>query len=199
MNIVIQLGAGSCEIWNGEQLQTGNQVALAKFLGIPPNAVRMNMIYAGGSFGRRGNFSNDYHLEAAAIAKAAGLSVPMKLVRTREDDMRAGFYRPMYVHSLAAGLDANNRIVGWRHRIVGQSVVQGTMLAMMIRDGIDPTSVEGAANLPYDIPNVGWSCIPSMGRCRCSSGGRLGRVTPRMPLSVFSMRLRALPGRIRWR
>ncbi len=73
MNIVIQLGAGSCEIWNGEQLQTGNQVALAKFLGIAPNAVKMNMIYAGGSFGRRGNFSNDYHLEAAAIAKASGL------------------------------------------------------------------------------------------------------------------------------
>ncbi len=81
--------------------------------------------------------------------------MPIKLVRTREDDMRAGFYRPMYVHSLVAGLDANNRIVGWRHRIVGQSVVAGTMLAMMIRDGIDPTSVEGAANLPYDIPNVG--------------------------------------------
>jgi isoquinoline 1-oxidoreductase beta subunit len=155
MNLVIQLGQGSCEVWNGEQLQTGNQVALAKFLGINPAAVRMNMIYAGGSFGRRGNFSNDYHLEAAAIAKAAGLTVPMKLVRTREDDMRAGFYRPMYVHKLEAGLDANNRIIAWRHRVVGQSVVAGTMLAMMIRDGIDPTSVEGAANLPYDIPNVG--------------------------------------------
>ncbi len=155
MNLVIQLGPNSCEIWNGEQLQTGNQVALAKFLGIKPEAVRMNMVFAGGSFGRRGNFSNDYHLEAAAIARAAGLSVPMKLVRTREDDMRAGFYRPMYVHRLEAGLDANKRIVAWRHRVVGQSVVQGTMLAMMIRDGIDPTSVEGAANLPYDIPNVG--------------------------------------------
>jgi isoquinoline 1-oxidoreductase beta subunit len=155
MNCVIQLSPGQCEIWNGEQLQTGNQTALAKFLGIRPDAVRMNMLYAGGSFGRRGNFSNDYHLEAAAIAKAANLTVPMKLVRTREDDMRAGFYRPMYVHSLVAGLDANNRIVAWRHRIVGQSLMKGTMLEMMIRDGIDPSSTEGASNLPYDIPNIG--------------------------------------------
>jgi isoquinoline 1-oxidoreductase beta subunit len=155
MNCVVRLGEKDCEIWNGEQLQTGNQVTLAKFLGIRPEAVRINMLYAGGSFGRRGNFSSDYHLEAVAIAKAAGLSVPLKLVWTREDDMRAGFYRPMYVHSFAAGLDENNRIVAWRHRIVGQSLVKGTMLEMMIRNGIDPSSIEGAANLPYDIPNLG--------------------------------------------
>ena len=155
MNCVVRLGAKDCEFWNGEQLQTGNQVAVAKFLGIRPEDVRINMLYAGGSFGRRGNFSSDYHLEAVAIAKAAGLSVPLKLVWTREDDMRGGFYRPMYVHSLAAGLDENNRIIAWRHRIVGQSLVKGTMLEMMIRNGIDPSSTEGAANLPYDIPNLG--------------------------------------------
>ncbi len=155
MNCVVRLGAKDCEFWNGEQLQTGNQVTVAKFLGIRPEDVRINMLYAGGSFGRRGNFSGDYHLEAVAIAKAAGLSVPLKLVWTREDDMRAGFYRPMYVHSLTAGLDENNRIIGWRHRIVGQSLVKGTMLEMMIRNGIDPSSTEGASNLPYDIPNLG--------------------------------------------
>jgi isoquinoline 1-oxidoreductase beta subunit len=156
MNCVIRVGEKECEVWNGEQLQTGNQMALAKFLGIPPENVRINMLYAGGSFGRRGNFSNDYHLEAAAIAKAAGLSVPLKLVWTREDDMRGGFYRPMYVHSLVAGLDENNRIVAWRHRIVGQSIVKGTSLEpVMMRDGIDRSSTEGASNLPYDIPNVG--------------------------------------------
>jgi isoquinoline 1-oxidoreductase beta subunit len=155
MNLVIRLGEKDCEVWNGEQLQTGNQMALAKYLGIPPENVRLNMLYAGGSFGRRGNFRSDYHLEAAAIAKTAGLKVPLKLVWTREDDMRAGFYRPMYVHSIVAGLDENNRIVAWRHRIVGQSLFKGTMLAMIIRNGIDPSSTEGAANLPYDIPNLG--------------------------------------------
>ena len=90
------------------------------------------------------------------IAKAAGLSVPLKLVWTREDDMHAGYFRPMYVHTLKAGLDKDNRIVAWRHSIVGQSVVKGTSLEpMMLRNGIDPSSTEGASNLPYDIPNLG--------------------------------------------
>jgi len=155
MNCVVQLSPGKCDVWNGEQLQTGSQAALAQFLGIKPEDVRINMLLAGGSFGRRGNFSGEYHVEAAAIAKAAGLSVPLKLVRTREDDMRAGYYRPMYVHSLVAGLDENNRIVAWRHRVVGQSLAKGTSLEMMmVRKGIDSSSVEGAANLPYDIPNI---------------------------------------------
>jgi isoquinoline 1-oxidoreductase beta subunit len=155
MNVVVRLGEKECEVWNGEQLQTANQMALAKFLGIRVEDVRMHMLYAGGSFGRRGNFSSDYHLEAAAIAKAANLSVPLKLVWAREDDMRAGFYRPMYVHAIKAGIDANNRIIAWHHRIVGQSLVAGTMLAMMARNGIDPTSTEGVSNLPYDVPNLG--------------------------------------------
>jgi isoquinoline 1-oxidoreductase beta subunit len=156
MNCVVQLSPGKCEVWNGEQLQTGSQAALAQFLGIRPQDVSINMLFAGGSFGRRGNFSGEYHVETAAIAKAAGLSVPLKLVRTREDDMRAGYYRPMYVHSIVAGLDENNRIVAWRHRLVGQSLAKGTSLeAMMVRKGIDSSSVEGASNLPYDIPNLG--------------------------------------------
>jgi isoquinoline 1-oxidoreductase subunit beta len=156
MNCVVQLSPGKCEVWNGEQLQTGSQVALAQFLGIKPEDVRINMLLAGGSFGRRGNFSGEYHVEAAAIAKAAGLTVPLKLVRTREDDTRAGYYRPMYVHSLVAGLDESNRIVAWRHRVVGQSLAKGTSLEMMmVRKGIDSSSVEGASNLPYDIPNMG--------------------------------------------
>jgi len=154
MNIVVRLGEKECEVWNGEQNQTSTQNALAKFLGLPPQAISIHMLYAGGSFGRRGNFAVDYPLEAAAIAKASGLKVPIKLVWTREDDTRAGAYRPMYVHSLKAGIDKDNRIVAWRHSIVGQSVMKGTPLEMMMRNGIDPSSTEGASNLPYAIPNV---------------------------------------------
>jgi isoquinoline 1-oxidoreductase subunit beta len=77
------------------------------------------------------------------------------VVWTREDDVQGGFYRPLYVHRLRAGLDAGGRVVAWEHRIVGQSIVTGTPLApRRVRDGIDLTSVEGAANLPYAIPNV---------------------------------------------
>jgi isoquinoline 1-oxidoreductase beta subunit len=141
-------------VWNGEQFQTVDQAALAQLLGLKPEQVKLNQLYAGGSFGRRANPHSDYLLEAAAIAKAHGKN-PVKLVWGREDDMRAGYYRPMYVHALKAGLDAKGNIVAWRHTIVGQSILAGTAFEpMLVKDGIDATSVEGAANLPYAIPNL---------------------------------------------
>ena len=155
LNCVVKLGKGSCEVWNGEQLHTGDQFALAGLLGLKPEQVKINMLYAGGSFGRRANPLSDYVLEAAQIAKAIDGRVPVKMVWTREDDMRAGFYRPAYLHRIEAGLDANGKLVAWQHRIVGQSIVAGTAFeGGMVKDGIDVTSVEGAANLPYEIPNV---------------------------------------------
>lgn len=155
MNCVVALKPDGCEIWNGEQFQSVDQAAVAKLLGLPPRQVRLNMLYAGGSFGRRANPHSDFVLEAAAIAKAAGGQAPIKLVWGREDDMRAGYYRPMYFHTLQAGLDANGDLLAWRHTIVGQSILAGTAFeAMLVKDGIDATSVEGAANLPYAIPNL---------------------------------------------
>lgn len=151
MNCVAQIGRGRCEIWNGEQFHTGDQMAVAKLLGLPPTSVKINQIYAGGSFGRRANPLADYIVETVAIAKAAGTGDPVKLVWTREDDTRAGFYRPMYVHWMKAGVDAQGQIVAWQHRIVGQSITAGTLFAS--KDKIDFTSVEGAQNLPYHIPN----------------------------------------------
>ena len=154
LNCVVKLGKDSCEVWNGEQLHTGDQFALATLFGFKPGQVKINMLYAGGSFGRRANPLSDYVLEAAQIAKAIGGRAPVKMVWTREDDMRGGFYRPAYLHRIEAGLDANGRLVTWQQRIVGQSIVAGTAFAGMIKDGIDPTSVEGASTLPYDIPNI---------------------------------------------
>jgi isoquinoline 1-oxidoreductase beta subunit len=154
MNCVVSLSADGCEVWNGEQFQTVDQAALAQLLGLKPQQVKLNQLYAGGSFGRRANPQSDYLLEAAAIAKAYG-KAPVKLVWGREDDMRAGYYRPMYVHALKAGLDAKGDIVAWQHTIVGQSILAGTAFEpMMVKEGIDATSIEGAANLPYAIPNL---------------------------------------------
>jgi isoquinoline 1-oxidoreductase beta subunit len=155
MNCVMQRHKGGVEIWNGAQFQTPDQAAVAGVFGIAPEQVNINMLYAGGSFGRRANPQSDYLVETAAIVKALGSNVPVKLVWTREDDMRAGYYRPMYVHKLEAGLDADGNPVAWRHRIVGQSIVAGTAFEDgLIKDGIDITSVEGVANLPYAIPNI---------------------------------------------
>jgi isoquinoline 1-oxidoreductase beta subunit len=153
MNCVMQLKDGGCEVWNGEQFQTVDQGNIAKVLGLPPEQVKINMLYAGGSFGRRANPHSDYVVEAAQIVKAVGGSAPIKLQWTREDDTRAGHYRPMYYHALRAALDGKGNIVAWQHRIVGQSILTGTPMAAMMKDGIDPTSVEGA-NIPYSVPNL---------------------------------------------
>jgi isoquinoline 1-oxidoreductase beta subunit len=156
MNCVVKLSADACEIWNGEQFQSIDQPAVAQLLGMKPEQVKLNMLFAGGSFGRRANPQSDYVLEAVQVAKAIGGRVPVKLVWTREDDMRAGYYRPAYVHALKGGLDAQGNIVAWQHRIAGQSILTGTAFeGMMVKDGIDATSVEGASNLPYAIPNLG--------------------------------------------
>jgi isoquinoline 1-oxidoreductase beta subunit len=155
MNCVVRLDGQGCEIWNGEQFQTIDQAMVAKQLGLGVEQVRIHQLYAGGSFGRRANPKSDFILEAAAIAKATNGAAPVKLVWGREDDMRAGFYRPMYYHTLKAGLDAQGNLVAWKHVIVGQSILAGTAFApMMIKEGVDATSVEGAATLPYTIPNL---------------------------------------------
>ena len=154
MNCVIRLAEGRCEAWFGAQMQTYNQTVLAELFGLTPAQVHIHTLYAGGSFGRRASKDADYILETAQIVKAINGRAPVKLVWLREDDMQAGNYRPMFHHRLRAGLDAQGTLVAWQHRLVGQSVVAGSPFAGMIKDGIDPTSVEGAANLPYAIPNM---------------------------------------------
>jgi isoquinoline 1-oxidoreductase subunit beta len=155
MNCVVQLSANGCEVWNGEQLHTGDQHALAQLFGLKPEQVKINMLYAGGSFGRRASKDSDYVLEAAHIVKAINGRVPVKLVWLREDDMRGGYYRPLFHHALEASIDGDGKLAGWRHRLVGQSILIGSPFeSMMVKDGIDAVSVEGAANLPYAIPSL---------------------------------------------
>ena len=155
LDCIAQITAEGCEIWNGVQQQSVDLINISKYLGIPQEKIRINMLYAGGSFGRRGNQYSDYQLEVVAIARAHGQGVPVKLVWTREDDMRAGYYRPAYVHVFKAGLDRGGSIMAWQHRIVGQSIMgEGIFSKGMVKDGIDATSIEGAANLPYMMSNL---------------------------------------------
>ncbi|MFL6641074.1 MAG: molybdopterin cofactor-binding domain-containing protein [Paraburkholderia graminis] len=156
LDAVVKLTTDSCEIWAGDQFQTVDQGNAARTAGLDPQQVKIHTLYAGGSFGRRANARSDYIVEAVSIARALGANgTPVKLQWTREDDIHGGFYRPMYFHKLDAGLSADGKLVGWRHRIVGQSILGGTPFASaMIKNGIDATSVEGAANMAYAIPNI---------------------------------------------
>ena len=159
MNCVVKLSSDRCDVWNGEQFQTVDQAAIAKVVGLAPQQVFINQVFAGGSFGRRANPQSDYLVEAVSIAKALAAmgkgGAPIKLVWTREDDMKAGYFRPAYLHAMKAGLDSSGNVVGWQHRIVGQSILTGTPFeAMMVKEGVDLTSIEGAATLPYAISNL---------------------------------------------
>lgn len=158
LNCVVHLHEGSVEIWNGEQFHTVDQGSLAALLGITPDKVSIHQLYAGGSFGRRANPKSDYLLEAATLAKMAaaqGQRVPIKVVWTREDDTKGGYYRPQALHDARAALDADGNITGWWQTIVGQSIAKGTVMeGMMIKNGVDATTVEGIDDLPYDVASL---------------------------------------------
>ncbi|MCV6588570.1 MAG: xanthine dehydrogenase family protein molybdopterin-binding subunit [Marinobacterium sp.] len=154
MNCVAQVSEAGCEIWNGDQVQTMDQGAIAAILGIKPEQVTINTVFAGGSFGRRANPKSDYVLEAVEIARRAE-GKPVKLVWSREDDTRAGYFRPAYVHKISAALGEDGLPTVWQQRIVGQSILAGTAFeSFLVKNGIDATSVEGASNLAYQIPNL---------------------------------------------
>ena len=138
----------------GTQMQTGDHQRVAEYLQVPQDRVELETLYAGGGFGRRGNFVPDMAVEVASILKATNERYPIKLQYTREDDMAGGFYRPMNIHRVRVGLDGLGNITAWENRLVGQSLIKNTPLAAMMVDGVDPLSIEGAAELPYHIPNV---------------------------------------------
>jgi isoquinoline 1-oxidoreductase beta subunit len=155
MNCVLEFKDGKATLWTGSQLQTVDQGVVSAIFGIKPENVIINTLWAGGSFGRRGVYDSDYIAETAEIVKTTGRSEPIKLVWTREDDIKGGYYRPVYVHKVRVGLDKDGAILGWHHRIVGQSIAIGTPFeAAIVKDGIDGTSVEGVSDTPYAIPNM---------------------------------------------
>ncbi len=148
LNCTVEITQDGCDIYTGTQFQTMDQNLSAKILGLKPEQVRIHTTFLGGGFGRRANPSSDFVTEAVEVAKASGKTV--KVVWTREDDIRGGFYRPMWLSRVSAALGADGKPVAWKHTVVGQSIIAGSPFASaMIKDGVDATSVEGAADAPY--------------------------------------------------
>jgi len=158
LTAVCRLGTDGCEIWAGCQFQTIDQANAAAALGLKPEQVKINTLAAGGTFGRRANGESDYIVEVASIAKATGGKYPVRLIWTREDDITGGRYRPLNFHRISAGIGRDGKVV-YRQRVVGQSIMAGTPFESMMKNGLDPTAVEGSAAEQYDLASahVSWS------------------------------------------
>lgn len=159
LDMTVLYDGSSAAFWGGSQLQTVDHGAAASVLGLEMEQVAINTKWGGGSFGRRA--TGDAHLvaEAASIGKAwlnAGHEArPIKLVYTREDDIKGGYYRPLTMHRVRAGIDADGNISGWEHRIVSQSIAAGTPFEQyMVKEGVDDTTTEGIVPTPYAIPDM---------------------------------------------
>jgi isoquinoline 1-oxidoreductase beta subunit len=152
LNTTVRFSGDRAEVWAGSQFQTVDQAAVAEVLGLKPDHVIFHTEMAGGGFGRRATPDSDVQREAAQIAKRMR-GTPVKLVWSREDDVRGGYYRPMVVHRVEIGIGADGMPAAWRHVIVGQSLLAETPFAMLMKDNIDPTSVEGVNDTHYDINN----------------------------------------------
>ncbi len=138
---------------DGSQFPSGGHGALTAVLNLPPEKVKVNTLYAGGTFGRRATTTADYQVEAALAFVLLGGDRPVKLVWSREDDLSGGYFRPAAAHKVRVGLNAAGDIVGWDHRLALKPIFKGSPLEQfMVFNGVDFSSVEGVADTLYDIP-----------------------------------------------
>ncbi len=154
LTAVARLSPDKCDIWAGCQFQTVDQANAAQAVGLKPEQVDIHTLAAGGTFGRRANAESDYISEVASIAKATGGKYPVRLIWTREDDITGGRYRPATYHHITAGLDQSGKLIALKQDVVNQSIMAGTPFAAMMKDGVDPTSVEGGTSEQYDVENA---------------------------------------------
>ena len=152
LGCLVDFKNGEADLYYGAQLHTVDQASAAATLDIPQDKVRIHSVFGGGSFGRRATPDSDYVVEACSIAKAVQEKTPIKVMWDRSDDLHGGRYRPMSLHRVQ-GVVKNGKPTALFHRLVVQSFLADSPFAMMIKDGVDATSVEGSANSDYKIPN----------------------------------------------
>jgi isoquinoline 1-oxidoreductase subunit beta len=149
MNCTADVRADRVDVYAPTQFQTMAQGTAAKICGLKPENAFIHTTYLGGGFGRKAG--SDFVAEAVETSKAMGK--PVKLTWSREDDMQHDFYRPASYAKLAAGLDANGWPVAWTSRVACSSIME-LWFPGSTKNNLDPSSVEGLANLPYSIPNI---------------------------------------------
>ncbi|MFQ5703739.1 MAG: molybdopterin cofactor-binding domain-containing protein [Gemmatimonadales bacterium] len=147
MNCTADVRSDGCDIWAPTQAPTGTQSVAAEITGLPAEKITVHTTYMGGGFGRRSE--TDFVKDAVHTSKAVGK--PVKVIWTREDDMRGGWYRPTAYNTFSGAVDKNGDPVAWVHKIASPSILEGKGF---LRGPIDRAAVEGAANIPYGIPNI---------------------------------------------
>jgi isoquinoline 1-oxidoreductase beta subunit len=149
MGATVRIEAGRAEVWASTQSADALAVEVASALGLEPTTITVHRVQAGGGFGRRGG-TGDYGRQAALVAATLPEGTPVKLLWTREEDTQHGFYRPLAMYKLQAGLDADNNIVAWRSRIASGSLI-ASRIGAPLPNGIDPMATEGFVHLPYRV------------------------------------------------
>jgi isoquinoline 1-oxidoreductase beta subunit len=137
----------SAEVWAGTQSPTGTLTQVARLLQAEPARITLHQHVLGGGFGRRSQ--QEVVLDAVLLAKAVGK--PVKLIRSREDDLTAGKFRPATAHHIEAGFDADGKLIAWHHRVVAESVVAYTSGDPTPR--LDRIVMKGSSIPQYPIPN----------------------------------------------
>ncbi len=174
LNCTIRRNADGCEVWTGTQFQTVDQQRVAAIFGLKPEQVAIHTTFLGGGFGRRANIASDFVVEAVHVAKA--VEQPVKIVWTREDDIRGGYYRP-HGHPPRSKVGSTTTARPWPGAIAsfGQSIVAGTPFAGMIKNG--DRCHGGRGRLRFALrrrpsPTIASSSTPRIRASRCSGGAR---------------------------
>ena len=163
------LADGGVMVYDGAQSPASSLGVMSQVLGIPAEKVQVKTLYAGGFFGRRSTPAADYLVELALAFVVTDRTRPVKLQWSREDDITGGYYRPAYAHRVRVGLDESGQIVGWDHRIAGQSVFKNTAFeGFMVQNGVDSTSVEGVRHSPYLLPTQHIGLTDQKGPTTCN-------------------------------
>ncbi|HUO01822.1 MAG TPA: molybdopterin cofactor-binding domain-containing protein [Rhizomicrobium sp.] len=147
MNFTVHVTPGACEMWGGSQVQATAQAAAAKTLGIPQDKVMFHNYMLGGGFGRR----LDTDMVEKSVRIAQKVDGPVKVIWTREEDMRQDMYRPAYRNVMAAAVNSDGKISAWTHRVAGGSIMARMFGPKSIKNGVDEDALDGAMDTPYDI------------------------------------------------
>jgi isoquinoline 1-oxidoreductase beta subunit len=148
MNCTADYRPDGCDVYVPTQGQTPSHQAAVAASGLPADKVKIHVTYMGGGFGRRGEA--DFVIDAVETSKAIGK--PVKVVWSREDDMQHDYYRPISYARMWGAVDASGKPVVFKQHIVQQSLMK--RIGGLPPNGVDFISVDGSANLPYDIPNI---------------------------------------------